>query len=130
MKGLEWMKRNKIVLSDSKTDIKKGITELFLKKDKFNTNDSKIYGLAARLKLGNGKRIHRKELDFDNRTGYRFIGKGRMGTIIRSKDFSRLRKLKDEWEGLCSGCREQTPDTIEHQILECKGFEDIRERYL
>ena len=53
-----------------------------------------------------------------------------MGTIIRSKDFSRLRKLKDEWEGLCSGCREQTPDTIEHQILECKGFENIRERHL
>ena len=41
------MKRNKIVLTDSKTDIKKRIIELFLKKDEFNTNDSKINELAA-----------------------------------------------------------------------------------
>ena len=36
------------------------------------------------------EKIRRKELDFDNKTIYRFISKARIGIIIRSRDLEDL----------------------------------------
>jgi exonuclease III len=128
-KAHESIKKNGLENINSKKELKAEVARQFKTKKKFNKpNDTNITG--ERLKLGNGKDSRKKELNTKDKRVYEFVQRCRMGTLLRSEDFNRLKKLKETNIGRCITCGCKVKDTLEHTLLHCNALQEERKELI
>jgi hypothetical protein len=93
---------------------------------------SKTESLAEMYKISSGGELRTKEglTEGKEREVYQTLIKMRTGCFLRSDDFLRMKKLKPELQGKCISCLATVNDTIDHLLLRCEAFREIRSETL
>ena len=129
-----WIKEAKRWLSFMKIDINQPARELLKqvadnRTARLHERDRSVIGeFADRYSINSGKPIIKAEIKEDSdRIGVNGLIRIRTGTFPFTKDLVRNLTLPTRYRSGCVCCENSTSENIEHLILECEAFNDIRE---
>ncbi|KAL6121050.1 hypothetical protein NUSPORA_02098 [Nucleospora cyclopteri] len=111
----------------TKKSLKKEIIRIFKEKKQFFPS-TKINLFAMEHKLEEGKRIRKQELEDFAGTALKL--KFRMGNVLTNKDLTRWKKTPENKIGHCISCNKKVDESYLHILIDCKGTEELREKYL
>ena len=125
-----WLKLMKIELDQPFEELRRQLVSDRMEKLR-HKDRSVVSGWADSLSIKDGCNIRRMQLKHGcSSLGMSMLIRLRTGTFLFTNQMVRLQLLPSRFKNRCVCCDEAVTENVQHLLIECRAFDDLRARYL